>query len=144
MSTDREQLRLRVPPRAAAILRSVGDSGDYIARVVEARDRAWRMALFELRQAGWGAPHVLAACEALTSYAGLNAVGDRSATLAASIAHELTTAEVGSEDEWNAKAWGQLVKALGKDQLVTDALTTVVREYLDHNAACEAAVRAMV
>jgi len=140
MARERGRRTFTLEDEAHALLDGVGNISEYVGKLILQHGRDWTESLARLRECGWQAEEILAACEALQGY-GLSNFGRNGAFLAEELERlEQVSACFASRDVAAVRRrW--CLKQLATDFAVAHALVTVAREYNLPNENCKAAVR---
>jgi hypothetical protein len=134
---------LSLPDHVIALLDKVGDGNrsEYVATILEQRWQEWQQALDTLREAGWRAPELLAACDALN---GCGLLPDRwqHAGLALEL-HDAERLNQTASRQWDVppERWQERVQQVHEHPAIGRALYLVAREFWSSNDEVEHAIR---
>lgn len=119
-------------PHAVSVLGGVGNASAYLSQLIVDAQTDWQHALGELYGAGWRAPEVLAASEALIELTRSRGVG-------LPIDAQLRRgAEAASEYCIDGRRWARLCRQIDDSDRLRMAIAVVAREYWRDNAALRA------
>jgi hypothetical protein len=136
----RSRRTFTLDPEAFALLQRVGNYSEYANKLFLQHARQWSEGLAILRDRGWRADEILAACDALAGYS-----LSISSTGGTFVAEELERIEQTRREfalrEISSQRRARCFDQVRTDPLVAQALVLVVREFWLENEDCRSAIR---